>query len=72
MLPAPLAELLQFDAVRGGLPVFRFRVIAFFAITALNRNDFSGHKTQLLAHNLFRAVLLKNSKLHNRFLIRAD
>ena len=43
MLPATRAELFEFDPVRSGLPVFRFRVIAFFAITALNRNDLSGH-----------------------------
>jgi hypothetical protein len=43
MLPAALAELLQFHAVRGRLPILGRRVIALFAITALHRNDFSGH-----------------------------
>jgi hypothetical protein len=46
MLPATRAELFEFDPVRRGLPVFRFRVIAFFAITALHRNDLSGHENR--------------------------
>jgi hypothetical protein len=43
MLPASLAELFQLDPIRGGFPVFRRRVIALFAITALHRNNLSGH-----------------------------
>src|SRR5262249_16645516 len=49
VLPATLAKLLHLDPVRSCLPVFRGRVVALLAITALNRNNFSGHKTQLLA-----------------------
>jgi hypothetical protein len=45
VLPAALAELLQFDAVRSGLAILRRGVIAFFAITALHCDDFTGHKT---------------------------
>jgi len=43
MLPATLAELLQFHPVRRRLPILGRRVIALFAITALQRNDLSGH-----------------------------
>jgi hypothetical protein len=49
VLPATFAELLHLDPIRSRLPVLRGRVVAFFAITALHRNNFSGHKTQLLA-----------------------
>ena len=49
VLSATLAELLQFDAVRSGLAILGRGVIAFFAITALHSDDFTGHKTQLLA-----------------------
>jgi hypothetical protein len=43
VLPATLAKLLHLDAVRSRLPVLGGRVVAFFAITALHRNNFSGH-----------------------------
>jgi hypothetical protein len=43
MLPAALAELFQFNPIRRRLPIFGCRVIALFAITALQRNDLSGH-----------------------------
>jgi hypothetical protein len=43
VLPATLAKLLHLDPVRGRLPVLRGRVVALFAITALQRNYFSGH-----------------------------
>ena len=43
MLPAALAELFQFNSVRSCLPILGGRVIALFAITALQRNDLSGH-----------------------------
>src|SRR5438094_9081796 len=43
MLPAPRAELLQLQAVRSRFPVLRGRMISLFAITALQRNDLSGH-----------------------------
>ena len=43
MLPATAAEFLQFQPVRGRLPVLGLRVIAFFALAALHRNNFSGH-----------------------------
>ena len=50
MFPATLAELLQLDPIRSRLPVLGRRVIAFFALTALQRNDLSGHcSLQLLA-----------------------
>ena len=49
MLATPPAELLQLQPVRSRLAVLRRRIIPLFAITALQRNDLSGHKTQLLA-----------------------
>ncbi len=49
MLAAPAAELLQFNPVRCRLAVLRRRIVPLFAITALQRNDLSGHKTKLLA-----------------------
>jgi hypothetical protein len=45
MLPATLAEFLQLDAIRGRLPVLRGRIVPLFAITALHRNNLSGHET---------------------------
>jgi hypothetical protein len=44
MLPATAAELLQFQPVRRRLPVLGLRIIPLFALTALQRNDFSGHE----------------------------
>jgi len=44
MLAAPAAELLQLDPVRRRLPILGLRIVPFFAITALQRNDFSGHE----------------------------
>jgi hypothetical protein len=44
MLPATLAELFHLDPVRRRLPVFGRRIIPLFAITALQRNDLSGHE----------------------------
>jgi hypothetical protein len=44
MLAATIAELAQFDPLGCCLPVLGLRIIAFFAITALQRNDLSGHK----------------------------
>ena len=43
MLPAPAAELLQFNPVRRRLAILRGRKVPLFAITALHRNNFSGH-----------------------------
>jgi hypothetical protein len=43
MLPATVAEFLQFQPLGHGFTVLGLRVIAFFAITALHGNDFSGH-----------------------------
>src|SRR3989442_3633213 len=43
MLPAPPAEFLQLQAVRSRFPVLGSRIVPLFAITALQRNDLSGH-----------------------------
>ena len=43
MLPATVAEFLQLQPLGHGFPVLGLRVIALFAITALHRNNFSGH-----------------------------
>jgi len=47
MLPATPAELFQLETVRSRLPVLRGRVVALFALTALQRNDLSGHCSYL-------------------------
>jgi hypothetical protein len=44
VLAAPAAKLLFLDAVWRCLPVFHGRVVPLFAIAALQRNNFSGHK----------------------------
>jgi hypothetical protein len=49
MLAASAAEFLQFHTVRRRLPILGRRIVPLFAITALQRNDFSGHKKPLLA-----------------------
>jgi hypothetical protein len=43
MLAATVAELAQLDPLGRRLSVLGLRIIAFFAITALQRNDLSGH-----------------------------
>ena len=43
MLPATAAKLLQLDAIRSRLPVLGRRVVPFLTITALHRNNLSGH-----------------------------
>src|SRR5712691_2914333 len=44
VLTATAAELLQLQPLRHRLAVFGLRIIPLFAITALHRNDLSGHK----------------------------
>src|SRR4029077_14085221 len=43
MLPATGAELLQLQPIRLGLPVLGRRIVPLFTVTALHRNNFSGH-----------------------------
>jgi hypothetical protein len=43
VLAAPVAELFQFQTIRRRLPILGRRIIPLFAITALQRNNFSGH-----------------------------
>src|ERR1700674_5305631 len=43
MLAAPVAELLQFQPVRRRFAVLGLRIVPLFAITTLQRNNFSGH-----------------------------
>jgi hypothetical protein len=43
VLAAPVAELLQFQTVRRRFAVLGFRIVPLFAITALQRNNLSGH-----------------------------
>jgi hypothetical protein len=45
VLAADAAELFQLQALRHGLPVLGGRIVPLFAITALQGNDLSGHKT---------------------------
>src|SRR5215470_16656801 len=49
VLPAPGAEFLLLDAVRRRLPILHGRVVPLFALATLQRNNLSGHETQLLA-----------------------
>jgi hypothetical protein len=43
VLAAPAAELLQFQPVRRRFAVLGLRIVPLFAITALQRNNLSGH-----------------------------
>ena len=43
VLAAPAAELLQLQTVRSRFAVLGRRIVPLFAITALQRNDLSGH-----------------------------
>jgi hypothetical protein len=43
MLAAAIAKFLQFQPLRHGLPILGGGIIPFFALTALQRNDFSRH-----------------------------
>jgi hypothetical protein len=49
VLAADAAELLQLQPLGHRLPVLGRRIVPLFAFTALQLNDFSGHKEQLLA-----------------------
>jgi uncharacterized protein involved in response to NO len=44
MFAATVAELLELQAFCRRLPVLGGRIIPLFAIAALQRNNFSGHK----------------------------
>jgi hypothetical protein len=44
VLAATAAEFLELQPFRRRLPVLGGRIIPLFAITALQRNNFSGHK----------------------------
>jgi hypothetical protein len=44
MLAAPAAEFLELQPLGRSFPVLGRRIIPLFAITALQCNDFSGHK----------------------------
>jgi hypothetical protein len=44
VLAATVAKLLKLQPFRRRLPVLGGRIIPLFAITALQRNNFSGHK----------------------------
>jgi hypothetical protein len=47
MLAATAAEFLELQPFRRRLPVLGRRIIPLFAITALQRNNFSGHRSLL-------------------------
>src|SRR5580700_986172 len=47
MLPAVVAEFLQLQPLRHSLPILGGRIIPFLALTALQRNNLSRHKTPL-------------------------
>jgi hypothetical protein len=44
MLAATVTELLELQPFRRRLPVLGGRIIPLFAITALQRNNLSGHR----------------------------
>jgi hypothetical protein len=44
VLAADAAELFQLQPLRHSLSILGRRIVPLFAITALQRNDFSGHK----------------------------
>jgi hypothetical protein len=44
MLPAAVAEFFQLQPLRHSLPILGSRIIPFFALTALQRNNFAWHK----------------------------
>ncbi len=43
MLAAAVAEFFQLQPLRHSLPILGGGIISFFALTALQRNDFSRH-----------------------------
>src|SRR5437899_12490083 len=43
VLPETPSEFLQLQAIRSRFPVLGSRIVPLFAITALQRNDLSGH-----------------------------
>jgi hypothetical protein len=47
VLAAAAAEFLELQPFRRRLPVLGGRIIPLFAITALQRNNFSGHRSLL-------------------------
>jgi hypothetical protein len=51
VLTATAAELLELQPFRRSLPVLGGRIIPLFAITALQRNNFSGHRSNSLLLN---------------------
>jgi hypothetical protein len=72
MLPAPPAELLQLQPVRGCFAVLGLRIVPLFAIAALQRNDLSGHKNKLLAIGFWLLVQpgTQNQELTTNFSTR--
>src|SRR6266571_3267717 len=63
MLPATCAELLQLQPIRLGLPVLGRRIVPLFTVTALHRNNFSGHS--LTPYPCRSLSTLYSSLLHN-------
>ena len=49
MLTAPGAKFVELNALGGSFPVLGLRIIAFFAITALQGNNFSWHNLLLMS-----------------------
>src|SRR5271167_3708080 len=65
MLPATLTEFLQLQPVRSSLPILGGRIVPLFAITALHRNNFSGHENS----SWLLAFTTENRELTNRQLV---
>ncbi len=66
VLPATPAEFLDLQPIRSGFPVLGGRIIPLFAITALQRNDLSGHSAPsffLCGAPLFAITALQRNDL---------
>src|SRR6185437_13834927 len=73
MLPATAAELLLFQPLGHRLAVLGSRIVPLFAITALHRNNFSGHCSLLNFSNLSsRGVFFAPKDLCNSCSCGAD
>jgi hypothetical protein len=71
VLAATVAELLEFQPFRRRLPVLGGRIIPLFAITALQRNNLSGHiSLPVFVAPASRQHSVKLSPFARRFLSR--
>jgi hypothetical protein len=67
LLPARIAKLLRFHPFGMLLLILRSRVVAVFAIAALQRNDFAHESKSLQIFKNFKSFLLEPPKLPKLF-----